>query len=1092
MSFDRVPAKIDFPGAEREVLAFWERTGAFEALREQNAGKPRWSFLDGPITANNPMGVHHAWGRTYKDVFQRYHAGLGRELRYQNGFDCQGLWVEVEVEKEHGFATKREIEAFGIDKFVEACKARVLKYSAVQSKQSQRLGYWMDWDNSYYTMSEENNYSIWRFLAQCHEKGHVYKGVDVMPWCARCGTGLSQMELTEGYRAVTHTAVFVAFPIRERPGENLLVWTTTPWTLTANVAAAVGPTMTYLRLKAGDQVFYVAKGNYTLARKQPAQPAHGQKPPPGLQSLHAILKNLAKGEPEVLAEVLGSELVGLTYDGPYDHLDAAAPAKAAHRVVAWDQVVEGEGSGIVHIAPGCGAEDYHLGKERGLPSVVPIDDTGTFGAGFGPFAGKSFTDVSAQVVEDLKARGRLVAREPYFHRYPHCWRCKSELAYRLVDEWYISMNWRGDIMNAAKDATWIPSWGLQRELDWLKNMGDWMISKKRYWGLALPIWECSCGHFTVVKDREDLRARATSGWEAFEGHTPHRPWIDGVTIACDKCGNQHVKRIPDVGNPWLDASIVPFSTWHYFTDREYWEKWFPADLVVESLPGQFRNWFYALLAVSAQLTGKSPFKTLLGHGLVLDQNHEEMHKSKGNAIWFDDAAETIGADVMRWMYCSQSPETNLAFGPVPADEKRRQVLLPLWNVYRFLVNLAVAEGFDPTAAKVPVSERSLMDRWILSELHTFLDVANKGFAGFDTLSVTVAAERFVELLSNWYVRRSRSRFYGESWTVDKRAAYQTLYEVLDTFVQALSPILPFLSERIYQGLVRAPLGEAAFAEPVRGGVPASVHLRPYPQPDATLIDATLSTQIERLLDAVALARGVRNANRLKVRQPLARLVIVPRDETQREAVVRFEDQLRDELNVKAVEVRPKAEELRSLKVKLNFPLAGPHFGPKIGAVGAALGAAPASAVEAAVASGNPLVLDVAGERVELPANMIVATPTYAEGWVGGEQAGAIALFDARITPEIEREGITRELIHLVQQMRKDAGLDFEDRIVLAVKAEGDQVRLAVSEGRGLISEEVLATGWQETLDGQALAERRADLPGGSVSLAIARAAGGAA
>jgi isoleucyl-tRNA synthetase len=1069
MSFEKVPARIDFPEGEREVLAFWERVGAFETLRARNAGNATYAFLDGPITANNPMGVHHAWGRTCKDVFQRYHAGLGRDTRYQNGFDCQGLWVEVEVEKERGFTTKREIEAYGIDRFVEDCKERVRKFSAVQAKQSQRLGYWMDWTDSYFTMSDENNYSIWRFLHQCHEKGYIYKGVDVMPWCARCGTGLSQMELTEGYRAVTHTAVFVVFPLRERPDEALLVWTTTPWTLTSNVAAAVAPGLTYLRVKAGERTFYVAKANYAATRRQPATPAHGQKPPPGLSPIRGMLLALnGNREPEVVGEVQGADLVGLTYDGPYDALDAAAGARAAHRVVAWDQVAEGEGTGIVHIAPGCGSEDYHLGNERGLPRVVPIDDSGNFVGGFGEWSGRNFNEVSAGVIDDLKTRGLLVAKEPYFHRYPHCWRCKSELAYRLVDEWYISMSWRGEIMDAAKQARWIPEWGLQRELDWLKNMGDWMISKKRYWGLALPIWECGCGHVTLVRDREDLQARATEGWEAFDGHSPHRPWVDGVKIRCPKCGNDRVSRIKDVGNPWLDASIVPFSTQRYFTDRAYFDRWFPADLVLESLPGQFRNWFYALLAVSAQLTG-----------LVLDEHHEEMHKSKGNAIWFDDAAESIGADVMRWMYCAISPEQNLAFGPGPADEKRRQVILPLWNVHRFLVNLVVSEGFDPRRPAPALAERNIMDRWILAELHAFLAIANQGFAAFDTLVVCQAAERFVELLSNWYVRRSRNRFHGATWTVDRRAAFHTLFEVLDTFVQAISPVVPFLAERLYQGLGRAGAGERAFAD--AGTAATSVHHRPYPQSDAAYLDDTLCGRVQRLLDVVAMSRSVRNANRLKVRQPLSRLVLVPRDAEQREAIRLFEAEIREELNTHAVEVRGGVDDLRRVQVKLDFRAAGPAFGKQVQAINAALLATPASRVEAAVASGGSLALDLGDSTVELPAAMIVAAPVYAEGWVGGEHGGLIALFDSRITPELEREGLARELIHVLQQARKDAALDFEDRVIVSLTAEGERVQAALDEWRATVGEEVLVTAWE------AGGDRTVEVPGGSVRYALRRA-----
>jgi len=693
MPFDKVDSKVDFPAQERAVLAFWERTHAFDELRRLNAGKPPWSFLDGPITANNPMGVHHAWGRTYKDLYQRYHAAVGRELRYQNGFDCQGLWVEVEVEKEHGFADKKEIERFGIDRFVEECKARASKFAAIQTEQSKRLGQWMDWDHSYYTMSDENNYGIWAFLKKCHSEGLIYKGFDVMPWCPRCGTGLSQMEMNEGYREVGHTSVFVNFPLKTRPNEHLLVWTTTPWTLSSNVAAAVKPDMTYVKVKQGDALYYVGKGNFAAARTQPA-PTSDKSNMPSLMSIQAMFKN--RGASEIVEEVPGRSLIGLPYSGPFDMLPGAAEAVASHAVIAWEQVTESEGTGIVHIAPGCGSEDYHLGKELRLPHIAPLLENGTFRAEFGLLAGKRFDAVADDVIADLKRRGLLFGKELYLHRYPHCWRCREELVYRLVDEWFINMNWRERIMESARQARWIPDWGLERELDWLANMGDWMISKKRYWGLALPIWECQqCGHFEVFGGREELKAKAVAGWDRFEGRSPHRPWIDAVKIRCPQCGEKDVSRIKDVGNPWLDASIVSFSTMGYFTDRHYWEKWFPADFVVEALPGQFRNWFYALLTVSTMMVGRSPFKVLKGHGLVLDDEGKPMHKSEGNAIWFDEAAEQIGVDVMRWLYASTPPDRNVLFGPKHCDEVRRDVILPWWNVYSFFSNLARVDGFDP-------------------------------------------------------------------------------------------------------------------------------------------------------------------------------------------------------------------------------------------------------------------------------------------------------------------------------------------------------------------------------------------------------------
>ena len=657
MPFEKVETKVDFPAQERAILDFWQRTSAFEALREQNRNGPRWSFLDGPITANNPMGVHHAWGRTYKDAFQRYHAMLGQQLRYQNGFDCQGLWVEVEVEKELKLRSKRDIENLvpgdtfaSIDHFVSLCKQRVDQFARVQTEQSIRLGYWMDWDRtdadwakpagqrrSYFTMSEENNYTIWSFLKKCHQRGLIYQGYDTMPWCPRCSVGLSQMEMSEGYQMVAHRSVFVRLPLRDRPGENLLVWTTTPWTLSSNVGAAVNPELTYLKVLHKDQVYYLARGAFTAQRlEEQFRRKEWVEGVPRLKSLEQHFKE--KGGYEIVGDVKGADMLGWAYDGPFDDLPAQqhpfgfpeevaeivrkqswSPDRSArdlHRVIAWKEVGENEGTGIVHIAPGCGKEDFVLGKTEGLPPIAPLDEFGCFVPGFGSLEGKSAVDNATTdlVFQELQSRGLMFAWERYPHSYPHCWRCKTELLYRLVDEWFIRMSWRDEIMAVVKQGTFLPESinGQKKELEWLTNMGDWMISKKRFWGLALPIWvDEETGEFEVVGSQQELQERAVEGWDEFAGHTPHRPWVDQVVIRNPKTGNV-MRRVPDVGNPWLDAGIVPYSTMGYNHDRAEWAKWFPADFITESFPGQFRNWFYALLAMSTMMENRPPFRTLLG------------------------------------------------------------------------------------------------------------------------------------------------------------------------------------------------------------------------------------------------------------------------------------------------------------------------------------------------------------------------------------------------------------------------------------------------------------------------------------------------
>ena len=683
----RVNPQADFVAIEHKVLDFWEKNNIFQKRRDANSGNKKWSFIDGPITANNPMGVHHAWGRTLKDIYNRYKAMSGFDLRYQQGFDCQGLWVEVEVEKELGFKSKKDVEAFGIEKFVNMCKERVHKYSKIQTEQSKRLGYWMDWDNSYFTMSDENNYTIWGFLKKLFNEGKIYRGSDVVPWSGRSGTSYSQMEIIEGRKLVSHKAVFVRFPIRGKKNEYLLIWTTTPWTLTSNVNAGINADLNYVKLKASDNsIYYFAEENLQFQRldKQFKEKKQWIDGVPKLKTIAQIFKE--RGGYEIIDTIKGEDMVGWSYDGPYDHFDAQselggypfennelakdnACGKSQHQVInpgkdnmGNDIVVAGEGTGIVHMAPGCGDIDNRVGNKLGIVNIAPLDEESKFTDKFDWLEGKKATDPDTvkAIISDLKEREFLVHVEDYPHVYPHCWRSGDELVFRLVDEWYINMDWREKIKKIVDDINWIPEWGQDREHEWLDNMGDWMISKKRFWGLALPIWTFEDGSYFVIGSKEELKELAYEGWDEFEGNSPHRPWIDKVKIKHPESGLIGT-RIKDVGNPWLDAGIVPFSTLGYNNNREYWKDWFPAEFVVESFPGQFRNWFYSLLAMSAMMEGKAPFKNLLGHALVKAEDGRDMHKSWGNAIWFGDAAEKMGVDVMRWLYASQNPEHNLIF-----------------------------------------------------------------------------------------------------------------------------------------------------------------------------------------------------------------------------------------------------------------------------------------------------------------------------------------------------------------------------------------------------------------------------------------------
>jgi isoleucyl-tRNA synthetase len=752
----------------------------------------------------------------------------------------------------------------------------------------------------------------------------------------------------------------------------------------------------------------------------------------------------------------------------------------ARRVVAWGEVGETEGTGIVHIAPGCGREDFQLGREQGLPPVAPLDEYGVFLPGFGELTGHAAVETATAelVLNDLRRKGLLLSWEQYPHNYPHCWRCKTELLFRLVDEWFISMSWRDEIKDVTRQVTFLPESinGLARELDWLSNMGDWMISKKRFWGLALPIWvDEKTGDFEVIGSREELRARAVEGWNEFEGHSPHRPWVDRVKVRNPKTGNL-MSRIPDVGNPWLDAGIVPYSTMGYNKDREYWQKWFPADFITESFPGQFRNWFYAILAMSTMMEHRPPMKVLLGHGLVRDQWDRPMHKTAGNSIPFEGAADVgynlkdpkgvvahhsaMSADLIRWMFCRHNPAANLDFGPEPADELRARFTLKLWNSYAFFCNYARAErgGFDPAAPAVPVRERPDLDRWVLSELQLLIQKARESFDGYDLASFCKEAEDFVDgKLSNWYIRRNRPRFQDSEPGRDKEAAFQTLYAVLTTLTKLFAPLMPFLSEEMYQNLVVRGAGAG----------PASVHLCDFPQADEGLIDRELSADTKTLMDVVTLGSAARNAVKIKVRQPLAELKVQPASEQVGRAVQRFAEQIREELNVKRVTLHDPAEgPLLCYEVKSNPKSLGPKYGARLREVQDAIARASADELAGKVQKGEPFELPCPNGAVMLDPGDVVVQLKAPEGWAGAADRPGQVVVDVRITEELAREGMAREVVRQVQEARKNAKLDMEDRITLWLDTPAERLRQAIEAHRDYIAGETLAEQWARPANGQ--------------------------
>jgi isoleucyl-tRNA synthetase len=985
----------DHPALEEEVLEWWDRERIFEQLRERNEGGPKFSFMDGPITANNPMGVHHAWGRTLKDVFQRYKAMRGFDQRYQNGFDCQGLWVEVEVEKALGLNSKREIEEYGLAEFAERCKERVAKYCEVITEQSRRLGMWMDWDNDYHTFSDTNIEYIWRFLRAVHERGWLYKGHRSTPWCPRCGTSISQHELFAGeYKELDHPSLFVRFPLRGRDGEALLVWTTTPWTLPANVAAAVRPDIDY----------GLRDGVWTLARAD--------------EDYQRVVK--------------GEELVGLEYEGPFD--DLAAQQGVAHRVIPWEDVSLEEGSGIVHIAPGAGTEDFELSRVHNLPVLVAIDEAGRMTTDYGAFAGLTTEEVEQPVIDALRERGLLYDSGRIVHRYPTCWRCGTPLLFRVVDDWFIACDEiRQPMLDANATVEWTPSFYSKRMADWLRNMGDWNISRKRYFGLPLPFYPCSCGQLNVIGSRAELEERATGGLEQLQ--ELHRPWIDEVTVRCESCG-QDVHRITEVGDAWLDAGIVPFSTlgWQnpgwiengYATgaaqglsgadlpDHAYWEQWFPADWISE-MREQIRLWFYAISFMSVTLEGRSPYRKVLTYEKLLDETGREMHRSWGNAIAADEALGSMGADVMRWMYCEQVPSQNIKFGYAPAQEVKRR-LLTLWNSVKFFVDYANVEQFRPRAG-VADSDH-VLDRWLRVRTDRLVLDMTDAYERYWTPDLVRLFEGFVGDLSNWYIRRSRRRF----WKGDDPAALQALWSALVRAVQVIAPVMPFLSEHLWR-ILRT------------DEQPGSVFLEPWPE--AGERDDALLEEVAEVRRVVELGRQARGDAGVKLRQPLRRLVVQGADAAQRHV-----DEIAEELRVKEVEFGPV--EAMELRVKPNLPLLGPKLGKELGTVRAALEA------------GEFEQLAGGGVRVnghELTADEVLVERSSREGWALAEDDSLTVAVTTDLDDELRLEGRVLDLIHRLNTMRKEAGLALTDRIrVTLPDSDADLL-----QHEAWIKEEVLAT-----------------------------------
>ena len=997
--------KPDFVKLEHDILDFWVKEDCFAQLVKKNQGRPPFRFLDGPITANNPMGVHHAWGRSIKDIFLRYKGMTGHSCHYRNGFDTQGLWVEVEVEKELGFRDKKDIENYGMAEFTRRCVERIQRFSSTITAQSRRLGQWMDWDNSYYTHTDENIEGIWHFLKTCHNNGWIVRSHRPMPWCPRCGTSLSQHEMSGSHEDITHMAVFARVPVTDREFE-ILVWTTTPWTLAANVALAVNPELDYVVI-AGDE---------------------GEKP---LLLARAALQYI-EGSKQIVQTLKGVELIGLEYETFFPFLPLQQDL--THRVVAWNEVSADEGSGVVHIAPGCGAEDYDLGKDLGLAEICPIDENGVFLPEYDFLAGKRAGEAAPAVFGRLIEQGKLYKTHPYTHSYPVCWRCKTEVLFRLVDEWYIKTDEiRPRLLEAAAGVQWEPEYVGKQMADWLHNMGDWNISRKRFYGLPLPFYPCSeCGELTVAGSKDDLRRLGAAGVD--ELPELHRPWIDELSIDCSHCGSR-VKRISEVGDVWLDAGIVPFSPLGYFKDRAGWERCFPAEWVTE-MREQVRLWFYSLLFMSVTLTGRAPYERVLAYNSVVAEDGTRFSKT-GYMIRFDEAAEKLGSDAIRYLFAGANTSSDVRFGFNLGYEARRR-LLSLWNIYSFFMTYADIEEPEFTASEKLESDH-ITDRWLDHRLKTFVAAAARGYEDYDTVAVVKAFESCTDDVSNWYIRVNRRRF----WSGDS-LAYACLYQTLKTLVQVMAPIIPFMTEHIWQNLVRR-------YEP--DGDP-SVHLSDFPgaeKADDNVLDKTVEVR-----KVIAMALKLRNESHLKVRQPLSTLYVAGSGGL-KEALGVMQDIVLDELNIKAISYLEDKKELEQHSLRLNYQAAGAVLKselPQVRELLDKLSAAEMARLCREQQSGGPVNLP--GYAAALEASLFTVVTSAREGLAITADGSTTIAIDTRLTSELLEEGAYRELLRCCQVFRREAGFRIEQTIKLALYSENQFMQTVIAEFGASLCSETLA------------------------------------
>ncbi len=1055
--YEPVDSRQSFPALEEGILERWRERDVFhESVRRREGAEP-FVFYEGPPTANGRPGSHHVLSRVFKDVFPRYQTMRGKQVHRKGGWDCHGLPVELEIEKELGLAHKRDIEDYGIDKFNAKCRESVLRYIDEWNRLTERIGFWIDTDDAYFTLDDSYVESVWWTLKQVWDKGLLYEGNKVGPYCPRCGTGLSSHEVALGYKDVVDPSIYVRFPLVDDAGadagESLLVWTTTPWTLPGNVAVAVAIGVTYVRARVDDEILILAE---------------------------PLVERVLGEDVEIVDRLLGPDLVGRRYRGPVFDLADGGP-EDAFQVIGGNFVTTEDGTGLVHLAPAFGEDDFDAAAAAGIfdpadqggPALYnPVKRDGTFDERVAGFEGRFVKDpdVTAALIADLDGRGLLFKAEDYEHSYPHCWRCDTPLLYYAKSSWYVRTTAVKDELLAANEAvTWYPEHIKHGRFgNWLENNVDWALSRERYWGTPLPIWRSEDGEETIcVGSRAELA-------ELTGGELPddlHRPYVDDVVFERD---GKTFRRVPDLIDVWWDSGAMPFAQWHYpFENEDKFEQSFPADYICEALD-QTRGWFYSLLAISTMLRGRASYETVLCLGLILDENGQKMSKSKGNVVVPWEVLDQHGADAFRWYYfTSKQPWDGYRFSLDTVGESVRQFMKPLWNTYSLFVLYANVNDVEA----VPLSELPAiadpdgpnarpaltdLDLWILSRLQATTAIAIDRLDDYDTTAAGRAIAAFVDELSNWYVRRSRRRF----WDGDA-AAFATLRECLVTTAKLLAPLTPFVADAIYENL---------------DGSEPSVHLCDFPEPDAALRDERLEQQMQVVRDAVELGRAARAAAKAKVRQPLSEAVVVAANR-ERDAIGRFEDLVLDELNVKAVRYVSQADELGRFELKPNYRTLGPRFGKDMPKVADAVAGLDADRAAATLRDGGEVHIAIDGRDHPLGADDIALALQPLDGYEV-ERAGthAVAL-NLELDDELRREALAREIVHAVQNARKDAGLDVQDRISLTLGGD-DALLDAVRAHEAYVTGETLATSLD--LSSGANGGVSAELEGHTLSIGVAR------